>query len=699
MKHFIYNLLILLCITSFTADAAKDSVIVVKGQISDYIITIPQTHTVKGHLYDSKGSPIKDGTVMFKASPVHCNTDNTGFYEVISGRQDTMLMIYAPGKEVIYYNVGENDGTIDITLEDTFSTKTYNRGKGIATPWFDPENDHPSTYCNPMNISYNFEPYNNNVQPNGSFRSAADPMVVNYKGEYYLFSTNQGGFHWSKDLSTWHFVFTGFQRTPVDDDQCAPAAYVIGDTLFYTGSTYEGLPIWYSTNPKSGKFKRYVEKTILPSWDPGFLYDNDNRLYLYYGSSNEYALKGVEVNPNNMLPISKIHEIMHLEPKIHGWERFGMNNDDSTTLAPFTEGAWVNKYNGKYYFQYGAPGTEFKVYADGVYVGDAPLGPYTYQKHNPMSYKPGGFVLGAGHGGTFADNYDNYWHVATCMLSLKYKFERRIGLYPTGFDKDGVMYCITSFGDYPTFTPKEKTDHTKGCFTGWMLLSFRKKMTASSSDGTHTSDLASDENMRTYWSAESNNPGEWLIQDLGKEMEVRAIQVNYYDHKAFQHNKAMDIYHQYRIYHSINGTDWELVVDKSDNDTDIPHDYVELQKPLYTRYLKIENIHMPTGLFAISDFRVFGNAKGKAPDAVNGFKVNRSKTDPRDGIISWNKVPDAYGYNIYFGVEPDKLYSCITVYDDTSYDFRGMDIGTDYYFAIEALNENGRSVRSKVLKR
>ena len=109
----------------------------------------------------------------------------------------------------------------------------------------------------------------------------------------------------------------------------------------------------------------------------------------------------------------------------------------------------MTKHNGKYYFQYGAPGTEFKVYADGVYVSDSPLGPFVYQKHNPMCYKPGGYVQGAGHGGTFCDVKGNYWHVATCMLSLKYKFERRIGLYPVAFDKDGVMYSSTAFGDYP----------------------------------------------------------------------------------------------------------------------------------------------------------------------------------------------------------------------------------------------------------
>ena len=40
------------------------------------------------------------------------------------------------------------------------------------------------------------------------------------------------------------------------------------------------------------------------------------------------------------------------------------------------------------------------------------------------------------------------------MLSLKYKFERRIGLYPVAFDKDGVMYssCLLY-----TSTQKEST--------------------------------------------------------------------------------------------------------------------------------------------------------------------------------------------------------------------------------------------------
>ena len=55
----------------------------------------------------------------------------------------------------------------------------------------------------------------------------------------------------------------------------------------------------------------------------------------------------------------------------------------------------------------------------------------------------------------------------------------------------------------------------------------------------------------------------------------------------------------------------------------------------------------------------------------------------------------AYGYNIWYGVSPGRLYNCITVNGEPSYNFRGMDKGTTYYFSIEALGETGRSEMGK----
>ena len=47
------------------------------------------------------------------------------------------------------------------------------------------------TYCNPVDINYryNFEQLNEHI----SYRSAADPVILTYKGEYYLFATISNG--------------------------------------------------------------------------------------------------------------------------------------------------------------------------------------------------------------------------------------------------------------------------------------------------------------------------------------------------------------------------------------------------------------------------------------------------------------------------------------------------------------------------
>ena len=139
-------------------------------------------------------------------------------------------------------------------------------------------------------------------------------------------------------------------------------------------------------------------------------------------------------------------------------------------------------------------------------------------------------------------------------------------------------------------------------------------------------------------------------------------------------------------------------MDKSDNDRDVPHDYIELREMLNTSYLRIENLHMPSsGYFCLSEVRVFGLAQGDLPQTVKRFTVKRDKNDRRNALIGWTPVEGAYGYNIYFGTASDKLYHCITVNGDTQYDLRGLDIGTDYYFTIEALSETGRSPLAKTI--
>ncbi len=563
------------------------------------------------------------------------------------------------------------------------------------------------TYCNPLNIDYGYTPIPN-FSEWGRHRATADPVIVNYKGDYYLFSTNQWGYWWSSDLLTWNYISKRFLRpwnTGTYDELCAPGVGIIGDTMIVFGSTYtRNFSIWMSTNPKANEWKPLVDSFDIGGWDPSFFTDDDGKLYMYNGSSNKFPMYGVELNRKTMQPIGTRKEMYVLEHWRYGWQRFG-EHMDNTFLDPFIEGSHMTKYNGKYYLQYGAPGTEFSGYADGLLVGEDPLGPFT-PASDPLSIKLGGYVRGAGHGATFQDNDKNWWHVATTVVSVKNTFERRIGMWPTGFDKDGTMWCTTAFGDYPHYIPNgvDKSKPSEYApskyFTGWMLLNYNKPVQVSSTLGGYLPNNAVDELTKTYWSAASGNSGEWIQTDLGNVSRVNAIQINYADQDVDSNRlgKFNDQYHQYKLYYSTDGKKWNVLVDKSKNRKDVPHDYVQLEKPVQARFIKLENIHMPTGKFAISGLRVFGNGNGAKPEQVEGFIVLRTEKDKRSAFIKWRPVDNAFAYNIYYGTKPDKLYTCIMVHSNNEYWMKSMDSQMPYYFQIEAINENGVSTRTAVQK-
>lgn len=546
-----------------------------------------------------------------------------------------------------------------------------------------------------MNLDYGFTPIPN-FSEWGRHRATADPVIQLFKGNYYLFSTNQWGYWTSPDMIDWKFIPRRFLKPwhKVYDELCAPAVLSMGDTLLVLGSTYSlNFPVWMSTDPRKDQWKEAIDSFQVGAWDPAFFLDDDGKLYIYFGSSNTFPLYAQEIDRKTFAPIGIPKEVLRLNDAEHGWERFGEHNDNSF-LLPFTEGAWMNKHNGQYYLQYGAPGTEFSGYGDGVYVGDGPLGPFRYQDHNPFSYKPGGFMRGAGHGASFQDKAGNWWHVSTGVVAVKNNFERRLGLWPAGFDQDGIMHCETAYGDYPHFMPSGPVPAGKSLFTGWMLLNYQKPVQVSSTLGGYLPNYAVDEDIKTYWSAKTANKGEWIQTDLGSAQTVHAVQVNYADQDAQILGKADSIYHQYVLLHSLDGKNWQTLVDKKAQKKDRPHDYTELSTPVRTRYIRMENIHMAAGKFALSGLRVFGKGGGRVPDTVGQLIVLRGDAERRNAWLKWKPVDDATGYTIYAGIAPDKMYTAIQVYGRNEYYFRAMDLGRTYYFQIEAFNEHGIGKRT-----
>lgn len=575
------------------------------------------------------------------------------------------------------------------------------------------------TWANPVDLDYryNFEQMNEGI----SYRTGADPAVARYGDAYYLFLTLADGYWRSTDLLHWRFVQPS--RWPFDSE-VAPATLVAGGKLFLMQAATQPRPLLYSTDPAHGRLDFWTRQlppvpgavssdehyTLKPGelppgpWDPGLFQDEDGKTYVYWGSSNVHPLYAAQIDlklgdeaqgeGKRLAFVTRPQALFTLHPAEHGWERFGQDHTDEHTL-PFMEGAWMNRQGDRYYLQYAAPGTEYNAYGTGVYVGKGPLGPFEYAPYNPIGEKPGGFVQGVGHGSTFQDAYGNWWNTGTSWIGSNWTFERRIGLYRAGFHADGQMWVDTRFGDFPQRMPDHRLREDEDTFAGWMLLSYRKAATASSSLPGHPASAAADENPRTFWVAADNAPGQTLTLDLGGERTVRAVQVNYADYQSGRYGDAPDIVAQFRIEGSRDGAHWDTLADLSHETRDRPDAYLELLHEARVRYVRYVHGHVGARTLAIADLRVFGNADGAPPPAPAKVTAQRL-ADTRNAQISWTPVPGAVGYNVRWGLAADRLHSTYQRFADqpTTLTLRSLNKGVHYVVAVEAFDERGVSALS-----
>ena len=544
------------------------------------------------------------------------------------------------------------------------------------------------TFCNPINLNYRFQ-----FSRSGSYREAADPTMIRYKDKFILFVSHSGGYWYSDDMLNWTYL--PIETLPIED--YAPDAIAINDTVFYIASAGNRKPFYYTTDPFQDNWQQFPDTLPFAVWDPHFFLDDDGQRYLYWGCSNVDPIYGVKLN-SKMQAVTEPKILISHNPDKYGWEVPGEQHE--LNRNGWNEGAWMTKYNNRYYLQYSAPGTEFKTYADGIYTSDSPLGTYEYETYSPFSYKPGGFIGGAGHSSTYQDQYGNYWHVSSMSISIRHMFERRLGIFPVAFDRDGVIRTLTAFGDYPTIVPDHKVDFEKeDLFRGWMLLSYNKKSEASSAMVEFPVANAFDEDIRTWWSATTGNAGEWLSVELDDNSTVNAIQVNFADNESTLMPDSKDIYYQYRILASNDGNSWDVLVDNSHNTRDACHDYIEIEKPVKTKFIKIENVRVPDGKFSIYDLRIFGLREGRTPPAVNDFTVDRDETDTRKATLTWVKDENATGYVINYGTAMDKLYTSVMVYDANSLLLPGLNRDVTYYYSIDSFNESGITKGTRVIEK
>lgn len=540
-----------------------------------------------------------------------------------------------------------------------------------------------SVYCNPLNLPYRYQMRGADAL---ACREAADPTLIAFKGQYYLFPSMTAGFYTSKDLISWTFhPFSG--DIPVND--YAPDVCVLGDELQYCASHGSKCCSFYRTHDPLTEPFREIPGTF-PFWDPCQFVDDDGRLYFFWGCSDHLPIYGVEMDRDTMRPMGEPVEILSGHPDVIGYERTG--EDGTGTSAPWIEGAFVTRYQGRYYMQYAAPGTEFNTYANGVYVSDAPLGPYTLAKNNPLSLVPDGFVNGAGHGSTLTMADGRLIHTATIRISMNHPFERRLGLWKAGFDQDGEMYCDQRYADWPC-----DLDAPPWSEPQWMLLSHGKPVRASS--GVNAA-CAVDENIRTWWSAGRGSTGEWLEVDLEQACQVHAVQVNFADEELYlekptcadsdaeqgRYIERVPGHTRWLLEGSVDGDSYFVMEDKRCACTDLPHDLIVREEGFVCRFIRLTITELPHAQTArVSGLRIFGRKNGSPPKNCTASAVRQG---PMDMLVAWT-AENADGVCIQWGYAPDKLYhSCLT-YADGERRITALCAGQPVWFRVDAFNGSG----------
>lgn len=212
-------------------------------------------------------------------------------------------------------------------------------------------------------------------------------------------------------------------------------------------------------------------------------------------------------------------------------------------------------------------------------------------------------------------------------------------------------------------------------------------------------DVRVDENVQTWWRSASSNPGEWLQVDLGDEKEVWGIQVNFADDcmempipgmlggdQKDRYIEEKDYVTRWKLEGSTDGVNYETIADKSLANTDLPHDFIELEEGKRFRYLKVTIVEVPYGQPAcISGFRVFGIGTGEKA-APPKFKATR--VGDLDMVVEIEPQKDAVGYNVLWGSSAGKLYHSYLIFGEKQ-KIGALVKGKEYFVRVDAFNEVG----------
>lgn len=250
----------------------------------------------------------------------------------------------------------------------------------------------------------------------------ADPSAHVFEGKIYIYPShdieagvkeNDNGDHF--DMRDYHVLSMDSINGKVTDHGVALSVKDIPwagrqlwapDVAFKNGTYYLYFPVKdkndvfrigvATSKSPAGPFKaepKPIEGSF--SIDPAVFTDTDGSTYMYYGGiwgGQLQRWKDGKYDANGSKTDSKKEDEPALSAKVAKLSKDMLSFDGAVKDVSivdaagkplltkdhdrrFFEGAWMHKYNGKYYFTYSTGDTHFLASA----IGDSPYGPFTYQ--------------------------------------------------------------------------------------------------------------------------------------------------------------------------------------------------------------------------------------------------------------------------------------------------------------------------------
>ena len=217
--------------------------------------------------------------------------------------------------------------------------------------------------------------YKNPIKKHGDF---ADPFVLRFNGNYYLYCTNPGVRCWqSQDLINW--TFAGNTVPEEEFPGLVPFApeVVYDNGSFYMYTSPHGLGHYVlKSNSPLGPFRK-ISENISHAIDLSIFIDDDGMWYAYW--ADDRGILGC-----NMPSPTEFGEPIYIGAYLNGW----------------TEGPFVIKKDGFYHLTYTGNHFLSKGYRINGAYSRSPLGPFIDYDHNPLVLSAEGKIVGLGHSST-----------------------------------------------------------------------------------------------------------------------------------------------------------------------------------------------------------------------------------------------------------------------------------------------------------